>query len=171
MRAMGRLFLIVLVCGTLVAALTIGPELALAYRTVSYVFGTLDPPNDSYDVTFGTEVSEELRGGPGNDLLASEGPWGTWPEDYKPDLLYGGSGDDYLDTVSWPSSSADTLNCGPGEDVVVADPQDDVDDDCENVKRVSLSLVPHIGDPLPEFPPENMMRRYGSNSQAEMAPE
>lgn len=73
--------------------------------------------------------------------------------------------------MSYPYLSVDVLRCGPGEDAVVADPQDDVGGDCEGVRRVSLGLVPRIGEPLPEFPPEDRMRRYGPDPYAERAPE
>lgn len=163
MSRAGRIFLVICICGSLVVALALGPKLILAYHSFCYVFGALDPPGGPYEVAFGTEGPDELRGGPKNDLLASEGPWGYWPEDYKPDRLHGDAGDDYLDAVSYPYPSVDVLRCGPGEDAVVADPQDDVGGDCEEVKRVSLGLVPRIGEPLPEFPPEDRMRRYGPN--------
>ena len=56
------------------------------------------------------------------------------------------------------------MRCGPGEDVVVTDPQDDdVGGTCEKVRRVDLGLLPGIGDPMPEFPPEVGMREYGTN--------
>jgi hypothetical protein len=167
-----RLFLALCACGVLVVALAVGPKLLLAYHSVSYVFGEVDPPGGPYDnVVFGTEGPGELYGGPSDDLLASEGPWGSWPEDYRPDRLYGGGGDDYFDAVSWPHPSVDVLRCRPGEDAVVADPQDDVGGDCEEVRRVYLGPVPHIGDPLPEFPPEDRMRRYGPNPYEGRAPE
>lgn len=58
----------------------------------------------------------------------------------------------------------------PSEDAVVADPQDDVGGDCEKVRRVDLGLVPEIGNPLWEFPPEVGMREYGPNPYAESVP-
>ena len=160
-RRYWRLALALCFSAVLVAALVLGTKLPLAYRTFSYVYGALDPPGGPYEVAFGEEGPGEMRGGPGNDLLASEGPGGVWREDYHPDRIYGGVGDDYIDAVSWPYPSVDVLRCGPGVDAVVADPQDDVHGDCEEVTRVDLGLVPQLGDPLPEFPPENKMRGYG----------
>ncbi|QIN84000.1 hypothetical protein GBA63_16120 [Rubrobacter tropicus] len=166
-----RLFL---ACGLLVVAgvvLTL-PKVLLAYHSTSYVMGWAnDPPGDPERVLFGREGPDEMRGGPADDLLASEGPWGQYPEDYRPDRLNGGGGDDFLDAVSWPYPSVDVLDCGPGDDAVVADPQDDVDGDCETVTRVDLGLIPSIGDPLPEFPPEVGMREYGPNPYSGKSPD
>jgi len=124
------------------------------------------PARGLYEVTFGTDRPDSLRGGPGDDLIASEGPWEDPPEDYRADQIYGGAGDDFLDSVSPPypeTLPADVVQCGPGSDRVVADPQDDVDRDCESVRRVNMGLVPEIGDPLWEFPPETGTRQYGPN--------
>ena len=148
-------------------ALFLAPKLLLAYRSVEYVMGYAnDPSGGPYEITFGTDRPDELRGGTGDDLLASEGPWGDPPEDYRPDRLDGGAGDDLLDSVSLPYPEelpVDVVRCGPGEDVAVADPQDDVGDDCESVRRVNMGLVPEVGDPLWEFPPESGTRMYGPN--------
>lgn len=43
--------------------------------------------------------------------------------------------------------------------------------DCEKVRHVDLGLVPEVGDPLPEFPPEVGMREYGPNPRAGGLPE
>lgn len=51
----------------------------MAYHSVSYVFGAIGPPGGPYDVAFGTEGPGELRGGLGDDLLASEGPGASGP--------------------------------------------------------------------------------------------
>ena len=165
MRAKRRLLLVLSVCGALVVAgaISVAPEVLLVYRSFSYVFGRVEPPAGPYEVAFGFEGPGELRGGPGDDLLASEGPWGQSPEDYRPDRLHGGEGDDYLDAVSYPYPSVDVVRCGPGEDAVVADPRDDVGGDCETVRHVDLARVPQIGDPLWEFPPEVGLREYGPN--------
>lgn len=143
-------------CGVLVVAgaVSLAPRLLLVYRSFSYVSGEVEPTGGPYDdVAFGSEGPDELRGGPIDDLLASEGPWGQYPGDYHPNRLHGDPGDDYLDAVSWPYPSIDVVRCGPGEDAAVADPQDDVDGDCEKVRHENLGLVPQIGDPLWEFLP------------------
>ena len=133
----------------------------LVFRSYSYVYGEIQPPGGPYEVAFGEEGPGEMRGGPGNDLLASEGEWNAWPEAYLPNRLYGGPGDGYIDAVSNPYPSVDVLRCGPGVDAMVADPQDDVGADCEAVTRVDLGLVFRIGEPWPNFPSEENMRRYG----------
>lgn len=156
-----RLFVLV----ALVEALV--PRVLMAYHSVHYVMGWAnDPPGGPYEVTFGTDRPDALRGGPGDDLIASEGPWGDPPEDYRRDRVDGVTGDDFLDSVSLPYPEVlpvDVVRCGPGEDRVVADPQDDVGDDCEGVRRVNMDLMPEIGDPLREFPPETGTREYGPN--------
>lgn len=175
--ARGRKRLILVACATLLVAgaVVLAPKLLLAYRSVEYVLGHAnDPPGDPYEITFGTDRPDELRGGPGDDLLASEGPWGDSPEDYRPDLLNGGGGDDFLDAVSLPYPEElpeDAIRCGPGEDLAVADPQDNVADDCEKVRRVNMGLLPEIGDPLPEFPPEIGTRQYGPNPRPVPSPD
>lgn len=156
-------------------AALLSPKLLLVYRSVEYVLGYAnDPPGGPYTTTFGTDRPDELRGGPGDDLLASEGPWGDPPEDYRPDVLDGGMGDDFLDSVSLPypeNLPEDVIRCGPGEDLAVADPQDDVGDDCEKVRHVDMGLLPEVGDPLPEFPPEVGTRRYGPNPGTVRSPD
>ena len=77
------------------------PKLLLVYRSFSYVFGAVEPTGARHDdAAFGSEGPGELRSGPRDELLASEGPWSQYPEDYRPDRLHGGQGDDYLDAVS-----------------------------------------------------------------------
>ena len=103
MRGRGKLILASLLCGLLVVAgaVSVAPELHLVYRSFSYVFGEIEPTGGPYDdVALGSEGPGELLGRPRDDLLASEGPWGQYPEDLHPDRLYGGPGDDYLDAVS-----------------------------------------------------------------------
>ena len=131
-------------------------------------------PGGPYRIAFGTDRPEQLRGESGDDLLASEGPWSDQPEDYGKDRLYGGRGADYLDAVSLPYPErlpADVVRCGPGWDAAVADPQDNVGDDCEEVRRVDMGLFPEIGDPLWEFPPEVGVREYGPNPLAGRSPD
>lgn len=169
-----RAALVIAACGVLlVAGVALAtPRVLLVYHSASYVMGWAnDPPGGPYQEAFGREGPDEMRGGPADDLLASEGPWGQYPEDYRSDRLNAGEGDDFLDAVSWPYPSVDVLDCGPGDDAVVADPQDDVDVDCEKVRRVDLGLIPSFGDPLPEFPPEVGMRKYGPNPHSGSAPE
>lgn len=154
-------FVLVLIIAILV------PRVLLAFHSVHYVMGSAnEPPGGPYDLVFGTDRPDSLRAGAADDLLASEGPWGDPPENYRVDQIYGGAGDDFLDSVSLPypeTLPVDVVRCGPGSDRVVADPQEEVGEDCESVRRVDVGLVPEIGDPLWEYPPETGTREYGPN--------
>lgn len=107
-----------------------------------------------YNVIMGTHGANDLRGGPGDDLLASEGVWGASPEDTALDTVYGAEGDDLIDTVSDPPSR-DVVRCGPGRDEVQADPKDDVGRDCERVRRIDLSKGPQPTDGAPKYGPSS----------------
>jgi hypothetical protein len=48
------------------------------------------------------------------------------------DVISGGPGDDRINVVR---GDHDTVRCGPGRDVVFADPADEVAADCEDVRR------------------------------------
>ncbi|HEX2739022.1 MAG TPA: hypothetical protein VHM69_01145, partial [Rubrobacter sp.] len=92
-----------------------------------------------YNVIMGTHGANDLRGGPGADLMASEGTWGASPEDTALDTGNGAGGDDDLiDPVSDPPSR-DVERCSPGRDEVQADPEDDVGEDCETVQIIDAS--------------------------------
>ncbi len=88
----------------------------------------------------GTHGPNDLRGGSGADLLASEGAWGAYPEDTALDTVHGAGGNDFIDTVNDPPSR-DLVHC-PGWDEVQADPEDYVNEDCEKVQRIDLSQGP-----------------------------
>ena len=103
-----------------------------------------------YNVIMGTHGADDLRGGPGDDLLASEGAWGVSPEDTVPDAVHAGGGDDLVDTVSDPPSR-DMVRCGAGRDEVQADPEDEVAEDCEIVQRIDLSKGPRPPKGTPEY--------------------
>ena len=103
-----------------------------------------------YNVIMGTHGADDLRGGPGDDLLASEGAWGASPEDTAPDTVHGAGGDDLVDTVSDPPSR-DVVRCGAGRDEVQADPEDEVAEDCEMVQRIDLSKGPQPPKGTPEY--------------------
>ena len=74
------------------------------------------------DVVWGKGGSDELRGGRGSDRLAG-GNGG--------DVLLGSAGDDLF---SARDGWVDTISCGEGFDVVVADRRDHVSADCERVR-------------------------------------
>ncbi len=81
--------------------------------------------------------ADEVYGGPGDDALYAAY---DLPAELAPnapashDLLYGGEGDDFVDAADAPGAF-DAVYCGPGADLVVADAEDFVADDCEEVHR------------------------------------
>jgi Ca2+-binding RTX toxin-like protein len=91
------------------------------------------------DLLVGEAGPDRVEGGPGNDyLVADYGYWQAAP--YAPasaDLLRGGDGDDLIDSADL-AGSPDTVECGPGADLVYADVEDYVNftaDDCEFAYR------------------------------------
>ena len=131
-------FLTAMACVLLSAA-----GVAVATTRVEHVFV-------GYNVIMGTHGADDLRGGPGDDLLASEGAWGASPEDTAPDDVHAGGGDDLVDTVSDPPSR-DVVRCGAGHDEVQADPRDRVAEDCEMVERIDLSKGPQPPKGTPKY--------------------
>jgi Ca2+-binding RTX toxin-like protein len=114
------------------------------------------PGNDYVD---GGNGNDELHGGPGNDLMAGRGgndrilgnagddritgDRGSDTIDGGPgddkiygnlgrDTITGGAGDDRINVVR---GGVDRVACGPGRDIVFADPGDHVASDCEVVRR------------------------------------
>ena len=84
------------------------------------------------DKLYGRGGPDTLLGGPGRDLLA-----GDTGNDYLrggggADVLVGGGGRDRIDARD---RAADTVSCGNGYDVVLADGRDQVAGDCESVQR------------------------------------
>lgn len=75
------------------------------------------------DTLLGGRGDDVLRGGPGNDLL--DGGPGS-------DRLEGGAGND---TIRARDGQRDSIDCGPGRDVVLADRLDRVARNCEIVRR------------------------------------
>jgi Ca2+-binding RTX toxin-like protein len=80
----------------------------------------------------GTNCPDVLRGGAGNDSIYGLG---------GNDILYGGLGHDVLhggagnDTIFARDGATDTVTCGTGKDIVIADRSDHVASDCETIKR------------------------------------
>lgn len=82
--------------------------------------------------------ADEVYGGPGDDalyaayddVLVSQTP--NAPASH--DFLYGGEGDDFVDAAD-AAGVSDAVYCGPGNDLVEADAEDFVADDCEEVVR------------------------------------
>ena len=131
-------FLTAMACVVLSAA-----GVAVATTRVEHVFV-------GYNVIMGTHGADDLRGGAGDDLLASEHTWGASPEDTAPDDVHAGGGDDLVDTVSDPPSR-DVVRCGAGHDEVQADPRDRVAEDCEMVERIDLSKGPQPPKGTPKY--------------------
>lgn len=75
------------------------------------------------DHLYGGEGEDQLRGGSGKDFIF--GGLGH-------DELLGGPGND--DVVSADDAESDSVYCGPGKDVALVDPEDEVSDDCELVE-------------------------------------
>jgi Ca2+-binding RTX toxin-like protein len=71
----------------------------------------------------GDRGSDHIAGGAGNDQIFGN---------LDPDVISGGPGDDRINVVR---GDHDTVRCGPGRDVVFADPADEVAADCEDVRR------------------------------------
>jgi Ca2+-binding RTX toxin-like protein len=111
------------------------------------------------DYVDGEYGNDELHGGPGNDTMAGRSGddriFGDAGDDHitgdrgfdhiaggsgndeifgnlDPDTISGGPGDDRINVVR---GDIDSVKCGPGHDVVFADPADKVAGDCEDVRR------------------------------------
>jgi Ca2+-binding RTX toxin-like protein len=78
---------------------------------------------DGDDQITGDRGADHISGGAGNDTIFGN---------LAPDVIAGGSGDDRINVVR---GEIDTVRCGPGHDVVLADGHDRVAADCEDVRR------------------------------------
>ncbi|HMJ37085.1 MAG TPA: hypothetical protein VK501_24485 [Baekduia sp.] len=78
---------------------------------------------DGDDQITGDRGSDRISGGAGDDALFGN---------LGPDVVAGGSGDDRINVVR---GETDTVRCGSGRDVVLADGDDRVAADCEDVRR------------------------------------
>jgi hypothetical protein len=74
-----------------------------------------------------------LDGGPGDDVITSEGPHQGYSSEGS-DIVFGGEGDDEINTRN-EQLGHDFIYCGPGFDEVTADGSDEVAADCESVAR------------------------------------
>ncbi|BBL80833.1 hypothetical protein RxyAA322_26870 [Rubrobacter xylanophilus] len=110
----------------------------------------LSVPDLASGAVLGGREDETLRGGARDDALVAlaghDALWGLGGRDLLAggpgdDELYGGAGADVLlggegsDFIEGADGEPDRILCGPGEDVVNADPQDRVAPDCETVYR------------------------------------
>jgi len=94
------------------------------------------------DQLFGGRGSDRLLGGDGNDTLRGEDGNDTLDGGRGNDVIVagkgshsiiGGAGNDRIHSVN---SRRDTVTCGSGRDIVIADRRDRVSSKCERVRRV-----------------------------------
>jgi Ca2+-binding RTX toxin-like protein len=78
---------------------------------------------DGDDHITGDRGADHISGGAGNDTIFGN---------LAPDVIAGGSGDDRINVVR---GELDTVRCGSGHDIVLADGHDHVAADCEDVRR------------------------------------
>jgi Ca2+-binding RTX toxin-like protein len=78
---------------------------------------------DGDDQITGDRGADRISGGAGNDTIFGN---------LGPDLIAGGSGDDRINVVR---GEIDTVRCGSGHDIVLADGHDRIAADCEDVRR------------------------------------
>ncbi len=111
------------------------------------------------DSVSGGPGDEDVSGGLGSDVVSGddghdhvdEGP----PFDTSHDKVYGGAGNDVVDTYNDPAV-ADLSSCGPGNDIAYADEKDIVANDCEKIVRgpepTSDDLIAFPKPPGPGYP-------------------
>jgi Ca2+-binding RTX toxin-like protein len=111
------------------------------------------------DSVSGGPGDEDVSGGLGSDVVSGddgddhvdEGP----PFDASHDKVYGGTGNDVVDTYNNPAV-ADLSSCGPGNDIAYADEKDIVANDCEKIVRgpepTSDDLIAFPRPPGPGYP-------------------
>jgi hypothetical protein len=92
-------------------------------------------------ITMHSDAGNLLDGGPGNDVISSEG-WPGWNPLWAggADTVTGGEGDDEIHTRD---GRADVVSCGPGADRVFGDDLDSVAADCELAGRGGYSPPVH----------------------------
>lgn len=91
----------------------------------------------SHDRLFGRAGDDRIRGGSGNDTVAGgAGDDRLWGDTGR-DRISGGSGDDLVHAAD---GRVDTVNCGSGEDRVIADRSDRIARNCERVRIRSTDL-------------------------------
>jgi N-acetylglucosamine-6-sulfatase len=96
---------------------------------------------DSSDTICGTARRERLYGRAGSDIIRARGGDDVVRGADGDDRVIGGPGRDRVsggpgdDTMRVRDATTDTIGCGPGIDVVLADTNDLPADDCEDVRR------------------------------------
>ena len=114
------------------------------------VVTTLGEGDDQYGG--GADRNHRVTAGPGNDRLflgggADNVDLGEGDDFARPglgtDTIVGGDGNDEIDAIGFRlEPDADTINCGPGNDRVLADIADTIDPSCERV------LMGQTGPPM-----------------------
>jgi Ca2+-binding RTX toxin-like protein len=140
----------------------VGPVLVARIATVTDPVHEVGPdhtilegPGD--DVDSGTAQADELVGGKGDDTLSGGAGDDELLGGPGRDHLYGGAGDDELfddqgedviaagagnDRISVRDGNHDVVDCGPGEDIAVGDPQDTFRH-CEHVYTTAANTPSH----------------------------
>ena len=79
------------------------------------------------DIMYLSDRGRSVSGGGGNDLVETGGLF-SGP-------ITGGRGDDEIRAYGYPVGASNRIDCGPGQDLVHADPGDDVASNCETTYR------------------------------------
>ena len=85
-----------------------------------------------HDTIWGDAGNDRITGDRGRDRILGGAGNDTIYGNYDADTIEGGSGNDRINVVH---GGNDVVACGPGSDVVFADPRDRVAGDCESVRR------------------------------------
>ncbi|MEI6448043.1 MAG: phospholipase D-like domain-containing protein [Actinomycetes bacterium] len=111
------------------------------------------------DTIIGTADRDVVDGGPGADSIVTR---------EEKDRIWGGAGYDWVSAgtgddrvIVSGDGSRDSVDCGPGNDVVLADPADNVRN-CEVVSVLQGDRTPHINRVVTAI--RNMEERTGSDS-------
>lgn len=136
------------VAAMLALMLTAGAALAATLNGTSSsdgLYGTsaddtikgFDGPDGLYgyggnDIIRGGKGADRIEGGEGNDNLKG-GNGGYWQGKYQGDLILGGPGNDYVNSVG--DDTGDHVDCGAGTDTVKRPGPDDVQDYFVNCEK------------------------------------
>ena len=122
--------------------------------TNDYLSG--DQGNDTVD---GGAGNDEVRGEDGNDTLKGGDGTDKLFAGTGADTIEGGAGDD---TIESNDGTADKVNCGPGNDSVIADTADELVD-CENADR--RVVAPPADQPAGDDTTKPKLQAGGSSRQ------
>jgi hypothetical protein len=120
---------------------SVRPRPLLLVPVLSVALAAFVVPTAGAKVLQGTPGPNRLTGGNGDDVLVGDAGDDTLRGRGGDDTLVGGPGRDELlggrgdDTINARDGERDTVRCGPGDDVVVADDRDVVPAGCEQVRH------------------------------------